>query len=65
MRYVGPAMRCNCIRTNYRVNGFFEGNEPYATLSKFRASPTLGVLFGSYYAVEMLTDKATYEVALP
>ena len=57
MRNVGPAIRCDCIRMNYHTNRFFDDHEPYATLSKFRSVPSLGVLFSNNFQVELLTDK--------
>ena len=65
LRYVGPTARCNCVRENYKTNTYFEGNEPYATLSTFRAHTGIGVLFGSYFQVDFLSNKKSYDEALP
>ena len=65
MRNVGPAIRCDCVRVNYKTNGFFDDHEPYATMSKFRTVPSLGVLFSNYYQCELLIDNQSYSDALP
>ena len=33
VRYVGPSVRCDCIRMDYRKHCFLDLHEPYATLS--------------------------------
>ena len=43
---------------------FYEENEPYAILSKYRTIPQLGVAFGNYYHMDFHSDQSDYEKAL-
>ena len=65
LRYCGPAIRCDCIRMDYRKNCFLDKREPYATLSTFRSLPGWGALFAAYVSCDLLTSKEEYEAALP
>ena len=65
IRYCGPAIRCDCIRMDYRKNCFLDKREPYATLSEFRCLKGRGTLFATNLSVELLESKQEYEAALP
>jgi len=65
MRNSGPCIRCNTIRLNLDKNERVEEFEPYATLTSFRSSPGLGVMFGMYYQMDVLETPNLYQQTLP
>ena len=65
MRFVGPCVRCTTIMTNWDKFCRVDEGEPYRTLSTFRTCPGLGVLFGSYYQMETITNSHLYSEVLP
>ena len=62
---MGPTLRCSLIRLNIDEQCFFEENEPYSTLSKYRTAPKLGITFGNYYQIDFNSDRTDYEKAFP
>lgn len=65
MRNCGPCIRCNTIRMNLDKHCPVDENEPYNTLGTFRTCPGLGVMFGMYYQMEILSNKRLYNKVLP
>ena len=65
MRCSGPSVRCNSLPINPFTGEAVYENEPYQTLSKKRTVPGLGVIFGTYYQCELLTEEKDFLKAMP
>ena len=65
LRNVGPTTRCNYIRVNLDKHTRVGEHEPYSTLSSFRMVPGLGVVFGQFYQMEILSSNRLWNKILP